>query len=210
MKKVRILFCTSIIATSSPSELLKEHVAKKMRSENGAKVAGEKCRKWAGATPKISGGAAQNFALGRSRPCCSHRRVRIAVNDRVNQARMRTLIMSACKKEKDQMPVLKAPPKQPKNATLQVRIDEDLKYKLDKYAEFLETTGAYVVSEALRLVFNKDAEFKEWIEVQERNAQQAESEHAPMPVGSTDQPVMAASAKLSSTGNKRLSGSRDS
>jgi len=61
------------------------------------------------------------------------------------------------------MAVLKAPPKQPKNATLQVRIDEDLKYKVEKYAEFLETTGAYVVSEALRLVFNKDAEFKDWL-----------------------------------------------
>lgn len=101
VKKVRILFCTSMIATSSPSELLKEHVAMKMRSENEAKVAGEKCRKWAGATPKISGGAAQNFALGRSRPCCSHRRVRKAANDGVHQVRMRTLIMPACKREKN-------------------------------------------------------------------------------------------------------------
>ena len=70
------------------------------------------------------------------------------------------------------MPVLKAPPKQPKNATLQVRIDEDLKYKVEKYAEFLETTGAYVVSEALKLVFHKDAEFKEWLERQEANSRE--------------------------------------
>jgi predicted transcriptional regulator len=64
------------------------------------------------------------------------------------------------------MSVLKAPPKQPRNATLQVRVDEELKLKLDKYAEFLDSTTAYVVSEALRLVFNKDAEFKEWLESQ--------------------------------------------
>ena len=104
------------------------------------------------------------------------------------------------------MSVLKAPPKQPKNATLQVRIDEDLKYKVEKYAEFLETTGAYVVSEALRLVFNKDVEFKEWLEVRERNAQQTESEHAAVTAGGTDQPVMASSAPSTGNGNKRLFG----
>lgn len=74
------------------------------------------------------------------------------------------------------MSVLKAPPKQPKNATLQVRIDEDLKYKIEKYAEFLETTGAYVVSEALRLVFNKDAEFKAWLESHEPNTRESEGD----------------------------------
>ena len=57
--------------------------------------------------------------------------------------------------------ILKAPPKQPRNATLQLRINEDLKVKLEEYGEFLEATTAYVVSEALKPVFNKDAEFKE-------------------------------------------------
>lgn len=75
------------------------------------------------------------------------------------------------------MSVLKAPPKQPKNATLQVRIDEDLKYKVEKYAEFLETTGAYVVSEALRLVFNKDAEFKSWLEERPSNNEPPKNEN---------------------------------
>jgi hypothetical protein len=74
------------------------------------------------------------------------------------------------------MSVLKAPPKQPKNVTLQVRIDEDLKYRVDKYAEFLGTTEAYVVSGALRLVFNKDVEFREWLEKQEDTAAKAQTE----------------------------------
>ncbi|HTS04661.1 MAG TPA: hypothetical protein VMP68_03690 [Candidatus Eisenbacteria bacterium] len=82
------------------------------------------------------------------------------------------------------MPVLKAPAKQPRNATLQVRIDEDLKYKVERYAEFLETTGAYVVSEALKLVFHKDAEFKEWLERQEANSKESESDQN---AGQTDQ-----------------------
>jgi predicted transcriptional regulator len=71
------------------------------------------------------------------------------------------------------MSILKAPPKQPKNATLQLRVDEELKLKLDKYAEFLESTVAYVVSEALRLVFNKDADFKEWLESQPTNGEKS-------------------------------------
>ncbi len=68
VKEVRILLCTSVIATSSPSELLKTHVARKMRSENGAKVAGKKSRKWAGATPLFRLRAAQKVFRGRSRP----------------------------------------------------------------------------------------------------------------------------------------------
>ena len=55
-----------------------------------------------------------------------------------------------------------------RNATLQLRVDEELKNKFGKYAEFLDSTESYVVSEALKLVFNKDAEFKEWLERQER------------------------------------------
>jgi predicted transcriptional regulator len=73
------------------------------------------------------------------------------------------------------MSVLKAPPKQPKNATLQVRLDEDLKLKLDKYAEFLDSTTAYVVSEALKHVFNKDGEFKEWLESQATSGKESDA-----------------------------------
>lgn len=75
------------------------------------------------------------------------------------------------------MPILKAPPKQPKNATLQLRVDEELKLRLDKYAEFLDSTESYVVSEALKLVFNKDAEFKEWLERQHANGKELSEEH---------------------------------
>ncbi|MGB2634191.1 MAG: hypothetical protein WAM58_09670 [Candidatus Acidiferrum sp.] len=76
------------------------------------------------------------------------------------------------------MSILKAPPKQPKNATLQLRVDEELKIKLGKYAEFLDSTESYVVSEALKLVFNKDAEFKEWLEQQDANGGESTEEHA--------------------------------
>jgi predicted transcriptional regulator len=68
------------------------------------------------------------------------------------------------------MSILKPPPKQSKNATLQLRLDEQLKTKLDNYAKFLDASESYVVSEALKLIFNKDPEFKEWLERQATNS----------------------------------------
>ena len=60
------------------------------------------------------------------------------------------------------MPVLKAPPKLIRNATIQVRVEEEVDIKLRKYAEFIDATPAFVVTESLKMLFNKDAEFREW------------------------------------------------
>lgn len=87
------------------------------------------------------------------------------------------------------MSILKAPPRQPRNATLQLRVDEELKLKLDKYAEFLDSTTAYVVSEALKLVFNKDAEFKKWLESQPTNSKRAVALEASVTAASAKQRV---------------------
>ncbi len=61
------------------------------------------------------------------------------------------------------MSILKAPPKLIRNATIQVRVEEEVDLKLRKYAEFIDATPAFVVSESLKLLFNKDAEFREWL-----------------------------------------------
>jgi hypothetical protein len=61
------------------------------------------------------------------------------------------------------MPVLKAPPRMIRNATIQVRVEEEVDLKLRKYAEFIDATPAFVVAESLKMVFNKDAEFREWL-----------------------------------------------
>lgn len=57
------------------------------------------------------------------------------------------------------MAVLKAPPKQPKTTVVQLRLDDEAKSKLAKYAEFLHCSPSYVVTEALKLVYSKDKEF---------------------------------------------------
>ena len=61
------------------------------------------------------------------------------------------------------MSILKAPSKQPKTTTLQVRLEEEVRHNLDRYAEFLDANPSYVVSEALKLLYRKDREFQSWL-----------------------------------------------
>lgn len=64
------------------------------------------------------------------------------------------------------MAVLKAPPKQFKTTVVQLRLDEEARTKLAKYAEFLDGSPSYVVTEALKLVYAKDKEFQSWLSAQ--------------------------------------------
>jgi hypothetical protein len=61
------------------------------------------------------------------------------------------------------LPLLKSPSKQPKTTTLQVRLEEEVRHNLDRYAEFIGANASYVVSEALKLLFKRDDEFKRWL-----------------------------------------------
>lgn len=61
------------------------------------------------------------------------------------------------------MPILKAPPKQSKNGTLQLRVSEELKFQLMRYAEFIHANASYVVTAALERLFHKDGEFQEFL-----------------------------------------------
>ncbi len=71
------------------------------------------------------------------------------------------------------MAILKSPPKPPKNETLQIRVEETIRSKLSKYAEFIDSSESYVVSEALKLLFRKDDDFKTWLEEHSHNGDQA-------------------------------------
>ena len=61
------------------------------------------------------------------------------------------------------MALLKAPSKHPKTTTLQVRLEDEVRHNLDRYAEFIDANASYVVAEALKLLFRKDAEFRRWL-----------------------------------------------
>jgi hypothetical protein len=75
---------------------------------------------------------------------------------------MQSLSKPNSRKGGNKMAMLKAPPKQPKNTTVQIRIEQELKFKLDSYAKFIEASSSYVVAEALKLVFRKDDAFNVW------------------------------------------------
>ena len=65
--------------------------------------------------------------------------------------------------EKTLMALLKAPPKQPKTVVVQLRLDEEARTTLTKYAEYLECSPSHVVTEALKLVYRKDKDFQSWL-----------------------------------------------
>ena len=61
-----------------------------------------------------------------------------------------------------QLSILKAPPKQPKTANVQARVEESVKTQLELYAEFIDASPSYVITEALKLLFRKDDDFRRW------------------------------------------------
>jgi predicted transcriptional regulator len=61
------------------------------------------------------------------------------------------------------MAIIKAPPKQPKSVTVQARVEESVKAQLDQYAKFIDSTPSYVITEALKVLFRRDDEFKVWL-----------------------------------------------
>ena len=71
------------------------------------------------------------------------------------------------------MALLKAPSKQPKTTMLQVRLEEEVRLNLDRYAEFLDANPSYVVSEVLKLLYRKDREFQSWLADQHTNNRKA-------------------------------------
>jgi hypothetical protein len=58
--------------------------------------------------------------------------------------------------------ILKPPPKQPKAVTIQARVEESVKTQLELYAEFIDASPSYVITEALKLLFRKDDDFRRW------------------------------------------------
>lgn len=76
---------------------------------------------------------------------------------------MQRVLRAALQKEDKHLALLKAPSKQPKTTTLQVRLEEEVRHNLGRYAEFIGANASYVVSEALKLLFKRDDEFKRWL-----------------------------------------------
>ncbi len=65
--------------------------------------------------------------------------------------------------------ILKSPPKQPKAVTVQARVEESVKTQLELYAEFIDASTSYVITEALKLLFRKDHDFRRWTDQHANN-----------------------------------------
>jgi len=68
--------------------------------------------------------------------------------------------------------ILKSPPKQPKAVTVRARVEESVKTQLERYAEFIDASPSYVITEALELLFRKDDDFRRWAEQHTNNHNQ--------------------------------------
>ncbi|MBZ5702927.1 MAG: ribbon-helix-helix domain-containing protein [Acidobacteriia bacterium] len=74
------------------------------------------------------------------------------------------------------MAIIKAPPRQPKTVTVHVRVEESVKSQLEKYAEFIDSSPSYVITEALKLLFKRDDDFKNWMNQQPNNGDHERTE----------------------------------
>ncbi len=81
--------------------------------------------------------------------------IRISVRQNVRQNRK--------EEQRESMAIIKPPPKQPKSVTIQARVEESMKTQLDQYAKFIDSTPSYVITEALKVLFKRDDEFKVWL-----------------------------------------------
>ncbi len=78
------------------------------------------------------------------------------------------------------MSILKPPPKQPKAVTIQARVEESVKTHLELYAEFIGASTSYVITEALKLLFRKDEDFKRWADQHTNNHNHKKAEGDPL------------------------------
>ena len=130
-----------------------------------------------GSDPTFGGFQPPKISWDRSRPPRTARgRVLAACRSWSEQFVMQVVMHFGCGKEKKYLALLKAPSKQPKTTTLQVRLEEEVRHNLDKYAEFIGSNAPYVVSEALKLLFRKDEEFKRWAGQRANNDNQQHSQ----------------------------------
>ena len=133
------------------------------------KVTVGKKPKWAGATPPFDARCV-TVAVG-SLPPSHQLRVsvlfgRIHRPENLSDKRSDNLYEN---ERRSPLSILKSPPKQPKAVTIQARVEESVKTQLELYAEFIDASPSYVITEALKLLFRKDDDFRRWTDQHANN-----------------------------------------
>jgi len=133
------------------------------------KVTQKKTPDWAGATPPFDARCVS--VAVRSLPPSQEIRGRvlrcsIRRPENLSDKRSDTLYEN---ERRSPLSILKSPPKQPKAVSIQARVEESLKAQLELYAEFIDASPSYVITEALKLLFREDDEFRRWAEQHANN-----------------------------------------
>ena len=116
---------------------------------------------------------------------CEKRKCKTARSQNIRIGRVQRAEQTFCNPGCNARPITKggellgtseAPSKQPKTTSLQVRLEEEVRHNLDRYAEFIDATSSYIVSEALKLLFKKDGDIKHWLGQHTKNHNQEQSQ----------------------------------
>ena len=83
------------------------------------------------------------------------------------------------------MPLIQSPDPKPRKIKLTLRLDEPLTRTVQRYAEFIRASNEYVIAQALHYFFERDQEFKQWLE-----AHPNPSSHARLRRTKTSQPTL--------------------
>ena len=169
VKTVRITLCTFRTATSSPNVRPREFILKRFPTTTSAKATAQKSANRAGATPPFDARCVTVAVW--SLPPSQKLRVRVLRGrihrpENLSDKRSDTLYEN---ERRSPLAILKSPPKQPKAVTIQARVEESVKAHLELYAEFIDASPSYVITEALKLLFRKDDDFRRWADQHTNN-----------------------------------------
>ena len=73
------------------------------------------------------------------------------------------------------MPLIQSPDPKPRKIKLTLRLDEPLTRTVHRYAEFIRASNEYVIAQALNYFFERDQEFKQWLETHPNSSLQGRS-----------------------------------
>src|SRR5579859_2174501 len=73
------------------------------------------------------------------------------------------------------MPLIQSPDPKPRKVKLTLRLDEPLTRTVHRYAEFIHATNEYVIAQALNYFFERDQEFKQWLDAHPNPSSHARS-----------------------------------
>ena len=83
------------------------------------------------------------------------------------------------------MPLIQSPDPKPRKVKLTLRLDEPLTRRVHRYAEFIRASNEYVIAQALNYFFERDQDFRQWLETHPNPSSHARSRHS-----KTSQPTL--------------------